>query len=54
MTDYGKLAATGASLTAFGYTFSYTWLVILAVVMVVLGALCVKFGYRRNKGVGER
>ncbi|MEU6368297.1 hypothetical protein ABZ876_21755 [Streptomyces sp. NPDC046931] len=50
----GSLAATGAgAITVGGVAFQQLWLLALAVVLVVGGAVLVRTNFRRNKGVSE-
>lgn len=46
---YGSLAATGATLTIGGIVIDQVWLVGLAGALIVAGALCIRFGFRRGK-----
>ncbi|MFE9127071.1 hypothetical protein ACFYOF_16900 [Streptomyces sp. NPDC007148] len=46
---YGSLAATGATLTIGGVVLDQVWLVGAAAGLVLVGALCVRFGFRRGK-----
>lgn len=47
--NYGSLASTGASLTIGGIVLDQVWLVGLAVVLVVGGALLTRVAFRRGK-----
>jgi hypothetical protein len=49
----GTLAATGTSLTIGSIVIDQTWLIAAAAGLVLLGALCVRFGFRRGKGPGD-
>ncbi|MDQ1011036.1 hypothetical protein ACWD0A_18320 [Streptomyces sp. NPDC002867] len=50
----GSLAATGAgAITVGGIAFQQLWLLALAVLIVIGGAVLVRTSYRRNKGVSE-
>lgn len=51
MTGYGNgLAFTGlGTITIGGLVFDQVWLVAAAVTLVVVGALMVRFGFRRGK-----
>jgi hypothetical protein len=50
----GALAATGAgALTIGGITFESFGLVVASLALVALGAIAVRIGFRRNKGVGQ-
>lgn len=51
MTGYGSgLAYTGlGTITIGGLVFDQVWLVAIAVSLVVVGALLVRFGFRRGK-----
>lgn len=50
---YGKLAFTGAGISVAGIYVSAPWLACIAVGMTALGALLVRFGYRRNRSLGD-
>ncbi|MFI5689148.1 hypothetical protein [Streptomyces sp. NPDC051636] len=51
----GSLAATGAgAITIGGIAFQQLWLLGLAALVVVLGAVLVRTSFRRGKAVSER
>ncbi|MFF7881010.1 hypothetical protein ACH40F_07970 [Streptomyces sp. NPDC020794] len=50
----GALAATGAgTLTLGGIAFAQLWLLGAALALVTLGAVAIRIGWRRNKGISE-
>lgn len=50
MIEYGKtLPMTGAGVSLFGLYFGQLWLVVVAVTLVTVGALLLRFGFRRGK-----
>lgn len=50
----GALAATGAgTITIGGIAFDQLWLLAAAAVLVAVGAIAIRFGWRRNKGISE-
>lgn len=51
---YSKtLPYTGAGLVVGGYALNQLVLIGAALALVVLGAIAVRFGFRRGQGVGE-
>lgn len=55
MSDNAKLAHTGGLAIVIGGT-AYTggWLLAIAAGLMLVGALCVRFRFRRGKGAGQR
>jgi hypothetical protein len=50
-----QMAATGVGgVTVGGVFFQELWLLVAGVAFVVLGATCIRMGWRRNKTVGAR
>lgn len=47
--NYGSLANTGAGLTIGGLVLNQTWLVAVAVGLVLVGALLIRLTFRRGK-----
>ena len=55
MSDNAKLAHTGAGAIVIGTTvITGWWILATAVGIVAVGALCIRFGFRRNRGAGQR
>lgn len=56
MSDNAQLARTGtAGALAIGATVITGWYLLAAALgIVILGAVCVRFGFRRGKGAGQR
>jgi hypothetical protein len=50
----GSLAATGTGITVGGVFFQEAWLLAAAVGFIVLGAIAIRLGWRRDKSVGAR
>lgn len=56
MSDNAQLARTGTAAGAIvvgGAVITGWWLLAIAVGVVAIGALCVRFGFRRGKGAGQ-
>ncbi|MFD4968932.1 hypothetical protein [Streptomyces sp. NPDC058424] len=54
MSDHGKLASTGAGALVIGTTVITGWyLLAIAAGLVAIGALCIRFGFRRGKNAGQ-
>jgi hypothetical protein len=51
--NYGQLASTGATVTIGGIVLDQVQLVGIAGGVVVLGALCIRFAFRRGKSPQE-
>jgi hypothetical protein len=51
--NYGSLASTGATLTIGGIVFDQIWLIAAAFGLVLIGALCIRLGFRRGKNPGQ-
>lgn len=55
MSDNQQLAHTGAGVLVIGTTIITGWWLLGAAALVVLvGAVCVRFGFRHGRGAGER
>ncbi|MCP2330661.1 hypothetical protein G443_000931 [Actinoalloteichus cyanogriseus DSM 43889] len=46
---YGSLAATGTGVTLGGVVLGQLWLVLLALALVLTGALVIRFAFRPGK-----
>lgn len=54
MIEYGKtLPMTGAGISVFGLYFGQLWLVVTAVTLITLGALLLRFGFRKGKNADQ-
>lgn len=47
--DYGQLPYTGGGLVLGSLIISQTWLLGIAVALVLMGTLLIRFGWRRGK-----
>lgn len=55
MSDYGRLAFTGLpTLAIFGVTINQWWIAAMAVVLIGIGIVALRLGFRRNRSVGSR
>jgi hypothetical protein len=55
VSDNAKLASTGAGAIVIGTTvITGWWLLAIAVTVVAIGALAIRFGFRRDKAAGQR
>lgn len=53
MGDYGKLASTGAGIAIGGVFINQLWLLAIAVGCMLVGALAIRLGWRRNKTMSD-
>ncbi|MFD8771473.1 hypothetical protein [Streptomyces sp. NPDC059916] len=55
MSDHGQLAQTGIGTVVIGGTAYYVggWMIAAAAAAVILGAACIRLGFRRGRSVGE-
>jgi hypothetical protein len=53
MTSYGGLASTGAAVTIGSLVLGQALLLAIAVGLVLLGAACVRFSFRRGMTPGD-
>lgn len=51
--NYGSMAGTGATVTLFGVAFDQFQLIAISAGLVILGALAVRYGFRRGKSAQE-
>jgi hypothetical protein len=51
--DYGKLPFTGAGFAVGGIVFDQVRLVAIAVGIMVIGMLMVRFGWRRGQNISD-
>ena len=51
--NYGSLASTGAGLVIGGVVVDQIWLVVAGFAFVAVGALVIRFGFRRNMGADQ-
>ncbi|TQN32701.1 LPXTG-motif cell wall-anchored protein [Haloactinospora alba] len=51
---YDTVSGPGATLAATGIVTGYLWLVVAGLVLVVVGALLIRFTFRRGVGPVER
>jgi hypothetical protein len=55
MSDHARLAQTGAGALVIGTTVITGWYLLGAAISIVaIGALCIRFGFRRGRGAGQR
>ncbi|MGW5123266.1 hypothetical protein ACWEQ7_04225 [Streptomyces sp. NPDC004069] len=55
MSDHGKLASTGAGALVIGATvITGWWILAIAFTAVAIGAVCIRFGFRRGKNAGQQ
>ncbi|MFF7142284.1 hypothetical protein ACFZB5_13680 [Streptomyces nodosus] len=55
MSDNARLAQTGAGALVIGTTIiTGWWLLAVAAAVVAVGALCIRFGFRRDKNASEQ
>ena len=55
MSDHARLAQTGAGALVIGGTIITGWyLLAIAAAIVAVGALMIRFGFRRGRGAGQR
>ncbi|MFJ8345069.1 hypothetical protein ACIQ9J_01570 [Streptomyces sp. NPDC094153] len=55
MSDHGKLAQTGAGALVIGTTIITGWYILaIALGLVAIGAICIRFGFRRGKNAGQQ
>jgi hypothetical protein len=53
MQAYGRLAATGGGISVAGMAIDQLWMVAAATGLVVVGAVLIRFGFRRERQVGD-
>lgn len=55
MSDHGQLAQTGIGTVVVGGTAYYVggWMIAAAALLVVVGAVLVRFRFRRGRDIGE-
>ncbi|WP_267595710.1 hypothetical protein [Carbonactinospora thermoautotrophica] len=51
--SYEKLPLTGAGITVGGVFFEQVWLLVAAAGLIAMGALMIRLGWRRNKGISQ-
>jgi len=55
VSDYGRLAFTGLpTLAVFGMVIDQWWIAAAAVMVIAMGILALRVGFRRGKTVGQR
>lgn len=55
MSDYGRLAFTGIpAIAVFGVVIDQWWIAALAVLLIVVGIVALRIGFRPGRSVGQR
>ncbi|MFZ3569449.1 hypothetical protein ACNYS0_21085 [Streptomyces sp. BH034] len=56
MSDNSQLAQTGIGTVVIGGTAYYVggWMIAAAAAAVILGVVCIRLGFRRNRRIGQR
>lgn len=55
MSDNAKLAQTGAGALVIGTTvITGWWILAIAFTAVAIGAICIRYGFRRGKNAGQQ
>ncbi|MFF8406957.1 hypothetical protein ACF06P_35690 [Streptomyces sp. NPDC015684] len=56
MSDNAQLARTGTAgvIVVAGVAVTGWWLLAAALAVIAVGAICIRVGFRRNRGAGQR